>query len=265
MDTNKNYYAVLGVLPTAEDAVIRAAYKALAQRYHPDRNGSESAKSRMQEINEAYSVLSDPEARAKYDSARSASKGADYEEFEDYAEASEKADSQLDEHWQLALEYYPEIDQCWKRLSKVSSRLAYTYQAYLIEEKAFKQAKQIADLMSDQFLTLYFGESHEIKRFAMELILHRKKEAARELNRAVKILGSDIDPHRVIRKIISEFHLDEGFDITMMARNHEERKKIIREREQGSSITRRGWMMGILALVIVLYGFAFIFIWSGGI
>tara|TARA_Y100000746_G_scaffold192746_1_gene173366 strand:+ start:30 stop:152 length:123 start_codon:yes stop_codon:yes gene_type:complete len=39
LDTNKNYYAALGVLPTAKDAVIRAAYKALAQRDHPDRKG----------------------------------------------------------------------------------------------------------------------------------------------------------------------------------------------------------------------------------
>ena len=64
MDSNKDYYAVLGVLPTAEDAVIRAAYKALAQRYHPDRNDSESAKERMQEINEAYSILSDSKTRS---------------------------------------------------------------------------------------------------------------------------------------------------------------------------------------------------------
>ena len=36
MDPNKDYYAILGVHPTAEKAVIDAAYKALAKRYHPD-------------------------------------------------------------------------------------------------------------------------------------------------------------------------------------------------------------------------------------
>ena len=35
MDQNKDYYAILGVHPTAEKAVIDAAYKALAKRYHP--------------------------------------------------------------------------------------------------------------------------------------------------------------------------------------------------------------------------------------
>lgn len=70
MDSNKDYYAILGVLPTAEDIVIRAAYKALAQRYHPDRTGhSSEANAAMAEINEAYSVLADPEKRDKYDEA----------------------------------------------------------------------------------------------------------------------------------------------------------------------------------------------------
>ena len=38
MDSNKDYYAILGVHPTAEITVIEAAYKALVKRYHPDKN-----------------------------------------------------------------------------------------------------------------------------------------------------------------------------------------------------------------------------------
>ena len=65
MDSNKDYYAILGVHPTAEKAVIDAAYKALAKRYHPDMNQDNpgEAKRRMQEINEAYEVLSDNQKR----------------------------------------------------------------------------------------------------------------------------------------------------------------------------------------------------------
>ncbi|WP_103965400.1 J domain-containing protein [Nitrosomonas ureae] len=37
MNENKDYYAILGVTPLADNVVIRAAYKALAQRYHPDK------------------------------------------------------------------------------------------------------------------------------------------------------------------------------------------------------------------------------------
>lgn len=66
---NKDYYAILGVLPSVEDFVIRAAYRALAQRYHPDKlpDCRAAAEARMREINEAYAVLSDERLRAQYD------------------------------------------------------------------------------------------------------------------------------------------------------------------------------------------------------
>ena len=65
----KNYYEVLGVLPTADDVVIKAAYKVLAQRYHPDKykGNAEEASLRMAEINVAYATLSDPFKRKQYD------------------------------------------------------------------------------------------------------------------------------------------------------------------------------------------------------
>lgn len=71
-DSGKDYYALLGVLPLAEDVVVKGAYRALAQRYHPDRfNGSpEEATNRMIEINEAYQILCDPHLRKAYDEAR---------------------------------------------------------------------------------------------------------------------------------------------------------------------------------------------------
>jgi len=61
-------YEILEVSPTARPAVIRAAYRCLVQEYHPDRNpGKPDAGVRMSLINHAYSVLSDPLQRARYD------------------------------------------------------------------------------------------------------------------------------------------------------------------------------------------------------
>ena len=67
-----DYYAILGVHPTAEDIVIRAAYKALAQRYHPDRfpGSKDEAHRRMSDLTKAYEVLADPVRRPKYDRRR---------------------------------------------------------------------------------------------------------------------------------------------------------------------------------------------------
>ena len=65
-------YAVLGLSPTAEDVVIRAAYLALMRAYHPDRNGSAEAAARARAITEAYKTIGDPARRAEYDAQRSA-------------------------------------------------------------------------------------------------------------------------------------------------------------------------------------------------
>ncbi|MDX1932811.1 MAG: J domain-containing protein [Capsulimonadales bacterium] len=64
----KDYYSVLGVEKTASEKDIKAAYRKLARKYHPDVNkGSSAAEEKFKEISEAYEVLSDDEKRRKYD------------------------------------------------------------------------------------------------------------------------------------------------------------------------------------------------------
>ncbi|MFI9025248.1 DnaJ C-terminal domain-containing protein [Streptomyces sp. NPDC053560] len=63
----RDFYEVLGVPRTADRDEIQRAYRTLARRYHPDVNKDPEAEERFKEVNEAFSVLSDPEQRAKYD------------------------------------------------------------------------------------------------------------------------------------------------------------------------------------------------------
>ena len=70
-----DHYATLGVAPTTEDVVIRAAYLALMRRYHPDTNASPAAAARVRAITAAYKVLSDQDKRADYDRKRAAPAG----------------------------------------------------------------------------------------------------------------------------------------------------------------------------------------------
>jgi DnaJ-class molecular chaperone len=84
----KDYYKILGVSKTADDKAIKAAYRRLARKYHPDVN--KGASERFKEINEAHTVLSDPEKRKRYDTL-----GPDWER---YARAGTGARSPFEGH-----------------------------------------------------------------------------------------------------------------------------------------------------------------------
>lgn len=65
-----DWYEVLQVDPKAEQEVVRAAYRVLARKYHPDHGGDPA---RMIALNDAWDVLGDPARRAAYDATRAAS------------------------------------------------------------------------------------------------------------------------------------------------------------------------------------------------
>ncbi|MEU3889722.1 J domain-containing protein [Streptomyces sp. NPDC029041] len=63
----RDFYEVLGVSRTASQDEVQQAYRQLARKYHPDVNKDPGAEERFKDLNEAYSVLSDPKTRARYD------------------------------------------------------------------------------------------------------------------------------------------------------------------------------------------------------
>ena len=67
-EQKRDYYEVLGVEKSADDAAIKKAYRVLAKKYHPDMNpGDAEAEKKFKEASEAYAILSDPEKRRQYD------------------------------------------------------------------------------------------------------------------------------------------------------------------------------------------------------
>ena len=68
MAEKRDYYEVLGLQKGASEADIKKAFKTMARKYHPDLHpGDKEAEEKFKEINEAYSVLNDPEKKARYD------------------------------------------------------------------------------------------------------------------------------------------------------------------------------------------------------
>ncbi len=201
----KDYYRILGVLDDAEDVVIRAAYKALAQRYHPDKwtGDKEEANRRMQEINEAYGVLSDSAKRKQYDSTLDRTQYRD--ETDDETNYQDDFNRDIEDKWRKIVDFLPDLEQIYDDLSKTSRQLAYSYKILLIENKNFNERHEIAKAIENNFLQKYFGTSKKIIQFAKELIRKNRKDMAKELNIAVQLLGSDIEPNIIIDRILLKF------------------------------------------------------------
>ncbi|MCD8326667.1 MAG: molecular chaperone DnaJ [Lachnospiraceae bacterium] len=67
-EQKRDYYEVLGVDKSADEATLKKAYRTLAKKYHPDMHpGDKEAEAKFKEASEAYAVLSDPEKRRQYD------------------------------------------------------------------------------------------------------------------------------------------------------------------------------------------------------
>ncbi|WP_024610700.1 DnaJ domain-containing protein [Pseudoalteromonas sp. TB64] len=181
-----NYYNILGISPSAESEVIKAAYRALSKKYHPDVSSSEVSKVRMQEINVAYDTLSNKAKRKAYDDEL-ASRGS----FDFTQENKGQGTSfEFESDWLLATEYYPEIEAVLERLNKFSYDLGMTFKVYLLECKSFNEANSIASKMEDKFLRTYFGTHNQVQALARQVIVENRSEIAAELNQGVKVLGN---------------------------------------------------------------------------
>jgi len=83
----KDYYKVLEVDKKASEDEIKKSYKKLAKKYHPDVNKSPEAEKKFKDISEAYTVLSDPEKRRKYDNL-----GSDFSSYTQRGGSSDNFD-----------------------------------------------------------------------------------------------------------------------------------------------------------------------------
>jgi curved DNA-binding protein CbpA len=208
---DEDLYAVLGVSPDAEHVVIVAAYRALAQRYHPDRwkGDPEFAHVRMSEINAAYEVLGDSVRRQEYDKERRAEPHQEFEPERD--RESEAAFSTalraIEERWSTACSVFPDLHELRSDLESISSSLAFEYVVHLLETKQFSHRVDVALELRNRFLERYFGRNAELREYALGLIRDGHRDAARSLNRLIATVGSDVDSKLLISKTERDFGL----------------------------------------------------------
>lgn len=208
---SEDLYAVLGILPDAEEVVVVAAYRALTMRYHPDRWVGDSAEAhrRMSQINAAYEILGNKLRRAEYDRSRQGSNRAEFasEEEAGQTEAFTTALKDVEHRWAIACSIYNDLNQHRQRLCRISTSLAFSYVVGLVESKAYAKRVDIAVQMERKFLERFFGENDTIIEYAGRLILSGHKQAAKALNAMVDVVGSEADPHLLISRIDQDFDL----------------------------------------------------------
>lgn len=122
MNRNKDYYLILGINPAATQKEIKAAYRSLARKYHPDVNsGNRQAEERFKEIGEAYSVLSDENKRKQYNILR----GIDISPKKSSANAGQQTKKQAEE--------------AYTQQKSKANRSSESYKKTLEEERPFNE------------------------------------------------------------------------------------------------------------------------------
>jgi curved DNA-binding protein CbpA len=203
----KDYYRILGVLDDAEDIIIRAAYKALAQRYHPDkwRGDTDEANKKMSDINEAYDTLSDFNKRKKYDEEyfqnhprNQAQEESEYADFEDMSYEDI-------EGWSIAESFFPDIKIHYNEIKRFSPLVANTFRSMLLVTRNFKNSKHLRDELESDYFERYYGSNKQIQRFAKSLLLGRHYKAAIQVNKIICVLGDAVTYQEIKSKIEDAF------------------------------------------------------------
>lgn len=208
MINGRTYYQVLGVLGTAEDLVIKAAYRSLSIKYHPDKwlNDPAAANKKMVELNAAYETLGDVTKRKKYDEElekQNQSEAASElgEENDDFADLY----SEHNTAWDLANTFYPDLTKLHQHLSHINAALAYSYKTTLIENKSFEKRIELAEQLEANFLKRYFGNDEDVICLAKVFIAGNRRDAAKYLNQIVKVMGASVLIKPIYAKIKEKY------------------------------------------------------------
>jgi curved DNA-binding protein CbpA/cell division septation protein DedD len=219
MDMSNDYYAILGVLPSAEHAVIKAAWRALSMMYHPDRYEGDVnyANERMRLINEAAEILLDSDLRSKYDQNRNHEAKSHYKEDEQAYQEAESSDKFESPQWKMAVEHFPDLEDIVKHLNRTSKVLGCSFKSTVLETKQFSNRYELAVQLEQSFIESYFGKNETLQRFARFLIQNGNRTAAKYLNESINVIGKNIDPLKLIDQVCKKFN------INYETRNHQDK------------------------------------------
>lgn len=102
----KDYYGILNIEPDSSQEEIKHAFREQSKKWHPDKNQDTDTTERVQDINEAYIILKDPESRKKYDKEYEKFQKSDlYEEKRHRRDASSNEDKKSGQYKRSSYNY----------------------------------------------------------------------------------------------------------------------------------------------------------------
>ena len=204
-----NPYEVLGLPHASDFELVKATYRSLVKIYHPDvfKGDKEFAKERLSQLNAAHEFLSDEQQKHDFDkSPQSQEKGEEQQDFdpEQNSDEFDEGIKILKENWDYACDYYPDLKRLYADLRSLGKEPAFAFMAYVVETKKYKDAAAIADQLEDAFLTTKFSNDPKIKKLAKLALQQKEIKFAKELNRALTILGPEAKDE-ILNKLSERF------------------------------------------------------------
>lgn len=195
----RTYYDVLGVAADTPDVVIKAAFRALAKEYHPDRTNADAGDTeRFIEIQAAYAVLSKPDSRSEYDAELRDSAVPHLPAIAD-GPAANGYHSPVP--WPAPSQAMADIERICARLSLYSEALAQSFHEAYLRGECGEEPLRYAEEMEKSFFREYFGEDPDVQALARLLLLGSRTGAALTLNQLVA--GGASSPAKDVRTILA--------------------------------------------------------------
>jgi hypothetical protein len=178
MNSLEEYYAQLGLLPSADKSVVEAAYRTLTGTLRS--NGVAETDRRFKKLKAAYEAISN---------------------------VSGEPTNPFGADWLYALEYFPDLRHINERFERISHELAATYRSRLLSSRDLGSRHEFARQLENEYFEKKFGRNGKLIAFAREVIGIGQYEAAEELSHACQLFGGDHDPDAIIARIRGKYFL----------------------------------------------------------
>lgn len=109
------------------------------------------------------------------------------------------------EDWAIALRFYPDLTALEDRLSLIDPKIVADFRASLLASQQYPERQAVAYQIEQAYLEKFFGSDPLIVDFARDLLLAGKRDGAKELNGAIKVVGKSLSAEKIIEPLASKY------------------------------------------------------------